>query len=73
MNQWISIAKLVGKTASAVVALFQNWQDQRLESPDDPTLISSEQWPAESRQAMIRLTHEIRRHATEPPVVFFVE
>ena len=70
-TQRITIAKIGGLAASAVIAQFHDWACTR--TTDDPTEWGSHQWPPIVRREMETFALALRANGHEPPVVYFNE
>ena len=70
-SQRITIAKIGGDSANAVISRFDAWSKVR--TTDDPTEWSPDQWPPSLRRQMDSLATALRTNGHKPPVVFFNE
>jgi hypothetical protein len=70
-SQYLTIAKIGGRSAENTARLFDQWARARL--VNIPNEWHSEQWPKDVRQQVDRWVDALREHAHRPPILFFVE
>jgi len=70
-SQRITIAKIGGVSADAVLRRLREWSAAR--QIDEPDEWSSEQWPQDVRKQADDFADRVRANAFAPPVVHYVE
>jgi len=70
-SQRITIAKIGGVSADAVLRRLREWSAVR--QSDEPNEWSSEQWPQDVRRQADDFADRLRANASAPPVVHYVE
>lgn len=70
-TQYITIAKVGGDAGEAIVQSFRAWTELR--TVTEPDTWEPSQWPQQARDVADRFAEQLKLHAAEPPVVFYVE
>jgi hypothetical protein len=70
-SQRITIAKIGGASAAAVISQFQGWSAAR--NIDDPTELRSDQWPESVRRDVNDFANSLRSNGHQPPVIYLSE
>jgi hypothetical protein len=70
-SQRITIAKIGGASAAAVISQFRDWSAAR--NVDDPTEWRYDQWPTSVRRDIDAFASALRSNGHEPPVIYFSE